>query len=345
MDAVTHLAPTVGVVAACDVLGVARASFYRQRPVLGPPASSAPEPDLPVERPAPTRSLSPVERANVLTVLHEERFQDRSPAAVQATLLDEGQYFCSIRTMYRILKQEGESRERRDQLVHPAYRKPELLATAPNQLWSWDITKLRGPVKWTYFYLYVILDVFSRYVAGWMIAPRESAELAKQFIEEAIVKHQVPAGQLTIHADRGRVMKSKPVAFLMADLGVAKSHSRPYVSDDNPYSESQFRTLKYRPEFPDRFGCIQDSRAFCQQFFQWYNEEHRHSGIGLLTPAMVHFGEAQSVLEHRQVVLNAAYHAHPDRFVRRPPKPLPLPSAVWINKPVPAGPTTEEGSQ
>jgi putative transposase len=344
MGAVTHLAGTVGVVAACDVLGVARASFYRQRPVLGPPASPPLEPAVPVERSAPARSLSPVERANVLTVLHEERFQDRSPAAVQATLLDEGQYLCSIRTMYRILEQEGESRERRDQLVHPAYQKPELLATAPNQLWSWDITKLRGPVKWTYFYLYVILDIFSRYVAGWMVAPRESAELAKQFIEEAIVKHQVPAGQLTIHADRGRVMKSKPVAFLMADLGVAKSHSRPYVSDDNPYSESQFRTLKYRPEFPDRFGCIQDGRAFCQQFFQWYNQEHRHSGIGLLTPAMVHFGEAQSVLDRRQMVLDAAYQAHPDRFVRRSPRPLPLPSAVWINKPVlPGQKSKEEG--
>ena len=345
MDAVTHLAPTVGVLAACDFLGVARASFYRQRPVLGPPASPALEPALPVERSAPARSLSPVERASVLTVLHEERFQDRSPAAVQATLLDEDQYLCSIRTMYRILEQEGESRERRDQLVHPAYHKPELLATAPNQLWSWDITKLRGPVKWTYFYLYVILDVFSRYVTGWMIAYREGAELAKQFIEEAIAKHQVPAGQLTIHADRGRVMKSKPVAFLMADLGVAKSHSRPYVSDDNPYSESQFRTLKYRPEFPGRFGCIQDSRAFCQHFFQWYNQEHRHSGIGLLTPAMVHVGEAQTVLAHRQVVLDAAYLAHPNRFVRRPPKPLRLPSEVWINKPIPVGPTSEEGSQ
>ncbi len=228
--------------------------------------------------------------------------------------------------------------------MHPAYRKPELLATAPSQLWSWDITKLRGPVKWTYFCLYVILDVFSRYVVGWMVAPRERAELAKQFIEEAIVKHQIPAGQLTIHADRGRVMKSKPVAFLMADLGVAKSHSRPYVSDDNPYSESQFRTLKYRPEFPDRFGCIQDSRAFCQQFFPWYNQEHRNSGIGLLTPAMVHFGEAPSVLERRQM-LDVAYQAHLDRFVRRPPRPLPLPSEVWINKPIPGSQTTKGGSQ
>jgi len=337
--------PTVGVAAACDFLGVARASFYRQRPLLGPSASQPPEPALPSVRPAPARALSPIERASVLTVLHEERFQDRSPAAVQATLLDEGQYLCSTRTMYRILEDQGESRERRDQLVHPAYRKPELLATGPNQLWSWDITKLRGPAKWTYFYLYVILDVFSRYVAGWMVAPREGAELAKQFIEETIGKHQVPAGRLTIHADRGKVMTSKPVAFLMADLGVTKTHSRPYVSDDNPYSESQFRTMKYRPEFPDRFGCIQDSRAFCQQFFQWYNQEHRHSGIGLLTPAMVHFGETQTVLAQRQVVLDAAYRAHPDRFVRRPPKPQALPSEVWINRPVPPGQKTQEGSQ
>jgi len=337
MGAVTRLAPTVGVLAACNFLGVARASFYRQRPVPGPAESLALPPTLPSARPAPARALSLLERAGVLATLHAERFQDRSPAAIQATLLDEGQYLCSTRTMYRLLAAQGESRERRDQLIHPAYSKPELLATAPNQLWSWDITKLRGPVKWTYFYLYVILDVFSRYVTGWMIAHREGAELARQFIEETIDKHQVPAGQLTIHADRGKVMTSKPVAFLMADLGVTKTHSRPYVSDDNPYSESHFRTLKYRPGFPDRFGCIQDSRAFCQQFFPWYNQEHRHSGIGLLTPAMVHFGETQTVLARRQVVLDAAYQAHPDRFVRRPPKPLPLPDAVWINRPVPSG--------
>jgi len=344
MDAVTHLSPTVGVVAACAVLGVARASFYRQRPVLGPSAAPLPEPPPAADPPAPARALSPEERASVLAVLNSERFQDRSPAAVQATLLDEGQYFCSTRTMYRILEKEGESGERRDQLVHPPYQKPELLATAPNQLWSWDITKLLGPAKWTYFYLYVILDVFSRYVVGWMVAPREGAELAKQFLEDTIRKHQIPAGQLKIHADRGRVMTSKPVAFLMADLGVTKTHSRPYVSDDNPYSESQFRTMKYRPEFPDRFGCIQDSRAFCQQFFPWYNEEHRHSGIGLLTPAVVHFGEAQAVLAHRQVVLDAAYLAHPDRFVQRHPKPLSLPSEVWINKPVSPGQKTKEDS-
>ena len=342
MEAVIQLAPTVGLAAACDFLGVARASFYRQRSASLLPAAPAPEPGVPAERSLPARSLSPAERAGVLAVLHEPRFQDRAPVAVQATLLDEGRYLCSARTMYRILERQGESGERRDQLVHPAYHKPELLATAPNQLWSWDITKLMGPVKWTYFYLYVILDVFSRYVTGWMVAHREGAELAKQFIEETLRKHQVPAGQLNIHADRGKVMTSKPVAFLMADLGVTKTHSRPYVSDDNPYSESQFRTLKYRPEFPDRFGCIQDSRAFCQQFFQWYNYEHRHSGIALLSPAVVHFGEAQAVLANRQLVLTAAYEAHPDRFVRRPPRPLLLPSEVWINKPVPPDEKTKE---
>jgi putative transposase len=270
----------------------------------------------------------------VLGVLHEERFQDWAPAAVQATLLDEGNYLCSTRTMYRILEQEGETRERRDQAIHPAYQKPELLATAPNQLWSWDITKLRGPAKWNYFQLYVMIDVFSRYVTGWMVAERESAELAKHFIEDTLQKHTIPPGQLTIHADRGKVMRSKPVAFLMADLGIAKTHSRPYVSNDNPYSESQFRTLKYRPGFPDRFGCIQDSRAFCQQFFTWYNDQHCHSGIALLTPSMVHFGQAPTVLTQRQLVLDAAYLAHPERFVRRAPNVQPLPGMVWINKPV-----------
>src|SRR5436309_5413016 len=336
MDAVAHLAPTVGIVAACNCLAVARASFYRQRPVLGPPASPVAEPALPSARPAPARSLSEAERAAVLLVLHEDRFQDRSPAAVQATLLDEGQYLCSTRTMYRILDHEGESRERRDQLVHPAYHKPELLATAPNQLWSWDITKLRGPVKWTYFYLYVILDVFSRYVTGWMISYREGAELAKRLIEESCKKQRIQPDQLTLHADRGTSMRSRPVALLLADLGVTKTHSRPHVSDDNPYSESQFRTMKYRPEFPDRFGCIQDSRAFCQSFFRWYNEEHRHSGVGLLTPATVHYGQAENILRQRQEVLDVAYQRHPERFVRSTPKPPALPSEVWINKPVSA---------
>jgi putative transposase len=235
--------------------------------------------------------------------------------------------------MYRILKQQGEARERRDQRTHPSYQKPELLASGPNELWSWDITKLLGPSKWTYFYLYVILDVFSRYVVGWMLAHRETAEMARQLIEDTCSKHQIGQGQLTIHADRGSSMTSKPVAFLLADLGVTKTHSRPYVSDDNPYSESQFRTMKYRPNFPDRFGSIQDGRSFSQQFFRWYNHEHRHSGIGLLTPAMLHFGQAEEIVQKRQLVLDAAYLAHPERFVRQPPQPLSIPKEVWINKP------------
>jgi putative transposase len=238
--------------------------------------------------------------------------------------------------MYRLLAAHGESRERRNQLTHPPYRKPELLATAPNQLWSWDITKLLGPAKWTYFYLYVILDVFSRYVTGWMVAMRESAELAKRFIQDSCTKQRILPGQLTLHADRGTSMSSKPVAFLLADLGVTKTHSRPHVSDDNPYSESQFRTLKYRPEFPDRFGCIQDSRAFAQGFFRWYNEEHYHSGLALLTPAMVHYQQTGPILQQRQHVLDVAYQLHPERFVRQAPKQAAVPTEVWINKPCPA---------
>jgi len=326
MAAVTELATTAGIQAACQALALPRASFYRK---LHSCSSASP-----VSRRRSARALGPQEKETVLACLHEERFQDRSPAAVYATLLDEGHYHCSIRTMYRVLDEHGESRERRDQLSHPPYKKPELLATAPNQLWSWDISKLLGPVKWTYFYLYVILDLFSRYVTGWMVAYRESAELAKRLIEESCGKQNILPGQLTLHADRGSSMSSKPVAFLLADLGVTKTHSRPHVSDDNPYSESQFRTLKYRPEFPDRFGCLQDSRAFCQGFFRWYNEEHRHSGLGLLTPAMVHYGQAESVLQQRQAVLDVAYQRHPERFVRSAPKPPRLPSEVWINKPV-----------
>ena len=327
MAAVTELATDVGTRAACRALFAPRASYYRDRRAASFPAAIA-------LRPRPARALSPAERETVLAHLHGERFQDRSPAAVYATLLDEGHYYCSIRTMHRFLKQQGESRERRDQLTHPPYQKPELLATAPNQLWSWDITKLLGPATWTYFYLYVILDVFSRYVTGWMVAHRESAELAKRLIEESCAKQNIRPGQLTLHADRGTSMSSKPVAFLLADLGVTKTHSRPHVSDDNPYSESQFRTLKYRPEFPDRFGCIQDSRAFSQGFFRWYNQEHRHSGLGLLTPAMVHYNQTALILEQRQAVLDAAYRVHPERFVRQAPKPLSVPTEVWINKPL-----------
>ena len=326
MAAVAELANNVGTSAACQALSVPRASYYRDVRKTSSPTVSA-------SRPSPARALRPAERDAVLARLHEERFQDRSPAAVYATLLDEGEYHCSIRTMYRLLDEHGEVRERRDQLTHPPYQKPELMATAPNQLWSWDITKLLGPAKWTYFYLYVLLDVFSRYVTGWMIAYRESAELAKRLIEESCKKQHIQPGQLTLHADRGTSMSSKPVAFLLADLGVTKTHSRPHVSNDNPYSESQFRTLKYRPEFPDRFGCIQDSRAFCQGFFRWYNEEHRHSGLGLLTPAMVHYGQAENTLRQRQEVLDVAYQLHPERFVRNAPKPPALPSEVWINRP------------
>jgi putative transposase len=331
MDAVCQLAPTVGIESACDALGVARASYYRHRPLFGPTLSAPPPVSIP--RPTPARALNADELQAVRAVLNSERFQDCSPAAINATLLDEGQYLCSTRTMYRVLEEDGATRERRDQLTHPHYQKPELLATAPNQLWSWDITKLRGPAKWTYFYLYVILDIFSRYVVGWMVAPRESAELAKRLIEETCEKQNIQPHRLGLHADRGSAMRSKPVALLLADLSVTKTHSRPYTSNDNPYSESQFRTMKYRPEFPDRFGCLQDSRAFCQTFFPWYNDDHRHSGIGMMTPAMVHYGSAHAVRQNRQFVLDAAYRNHPERFVRRPPIQPQLPKEVWINKP------------
>ena len=336
MNAAVGLAHDVGVLPACEALGVDRSSYYRRHPILGPMErgdQAAADAIAAIPATASPRALSPIERSTVLACLHEERFQDRSPAAVYATLLDEGIYHCSMRTMYRLLESEGESGERRDQLTHPAYQRPELLATGHNQLWSWDITKLLGPAKWTYFYLYVIMDVFSRYIVGWMVAPRETAELAKRLIQETCEKQGILPGELQLHADRGSSMTSKPVAFLMADLGVTKTHSRPHVSNDNPYSESQFRTMKYRPEFPDRFGSIQDCRAFCQTFFAWYNDEHRHSGLGLLTPAMVHHGQAPLILAQRQEVLNAAFLAHPERFVRFAPKPAELPKEVWINKP------------
>lgn len=315
----------VGAAAACRSLDIARPTFYRQ---LGIKIE-----ETPATRPAPPRTLSALERQEVLDVLHTDRFMDKAPTEVYATLLDEGIYHCSVRTMYRILGEAGENHERRDQARHPKYKAPELLATAPNQVWSWDITKLLGPVKWSYFYLYVILDIFSRYVVGWMVAPQESSALAKRLIAQTCEKQNVVPGQLTIHADRGSSMKSKPVALLLADLGITKSHSRPHVSDDNPYSESQFKTLKYRPGFPDRFGSIQDSRSFCQDFFPWYNCEHRHSGIGLLTPEMVHYGKAEAVISQRQIVLSSAFDEHPERFVRGLPSPPPLPEAAWINKP------------
>jgi len=300
MQAVQKLSRSVGVKRACEELSVPRASYYRKRKRnLSPPLVS--------RRRSSARRLREEEKAAVLACLHEERFQDCSPAQVYASLLDEGRYHCSIRTMYRLLAAEGESRERRDQLIRPAYAKPELLATGPNQLWSWDITKRRGPVKWTFYYLYVILDVFSRYVTGWMIAYRESADLAKQLIEHSCEKQNIAPGQLTIHADRGSSMTSKSVALLLTDLGVAKTHSRPHVCDDNPYSESHFKTLKYRPGFPDRFGSIEEARRFCVEFFPWYNHEHHHSGLHLMTPAIVHYGQVEELLGRRQSVLDVAY--------------------------------------
>ncbi len=323
---VEELAPLVGTRPACRALGAAPATIYRRR---NPPA---PRPRRP--RPAPARTLSQAERSAILEVLHSERFVDTSPGEVYATLLDEGRYLASERTMYRLLAaQHGGVRERRNQLTHPAYARPELLATRPNELWSWDITKLLGPAKWTYFYLYVVLDVFSRYVVAWTVQHRETASVAEQLIAQAIEQQGVKPGQLTVHADRGSSMTSKPVAFLLADLGVVKTHSRPYTSTDNPYSEAQFRTLKYRPDFPASFDSIQHARAFCRPFFSWYNEQHRHSGIGLMTPAAVHYGQAEEARAARSRVLAAAYAARPERFINGAPQPATLPTAAWINKP------------
>jgi len=334
IQAVETLAPTLGIVAACEAVGLPRGSFYRaQQPVE--PVAPSPAP----ERPPSPRALTPTEKATVREVLNSERFQDQAPREVYATLLDEERYLCSWRTMYRILAENQESRERRDQLHHPAYAKPERLATHPNQLWSWDITKLRGPVTWTYYYLYVILDVYSRYVVGWLIAERESEDLAQELIRETCAKQEIQPGQLTLHADNGSAMIAKSVAQLLIDLEVVKSHSRPHVSDDNPYSEAQFKTLKYRPDYPERFGCLADARAWAQAFFAWYNQEHHHTGLGLLTPAVVHHGQAETVLQKRQQVLDVAYAAHPERFVKHAPVPAQLPAAVWINPPQPAGDT------
>lgn len=325
MTLVESLARDVRIMPACEALGVPRGSFYRWRH----PGS------VTESRPVPPLALSKEEQHAVLDVLHEDRFIDCAPREVYAALLDEGTYLCSVSTMYRILEQHDEVRERRDQLCHPGYKKPELLAETPRKVWSWDITKLKGPVKWSYFYLYVILDIFSRYVVGWMVAQSELASLAKALIEQTCKKQAIQPGELLIHADRGPSMRSKPVAFLLADLGVAKSHSRPYTSTDNPYSESQFKTMKYRPDFPNRFGSIQDARAFCQDFFTWYNKEHYHSGIGFLTPEDVHYGRADRIIKGRHAVLRAAFERHPERFKGETPKPMELPRAVWINKPLP----------
>lgn len=328
MQAVISLSTEVGIKPACDALNVPRSTFYRHH-----------NPDITddknvAERPSPPLALDETEKQSVLDLLHSERFCDMAPHQIYATLLDEGQYICSIRTMYRFLNAEhGDVKERRRHVQRPNYKKPELLATEPNQVWSWDITKLKGPVKWNYFHLYVIIDIFSRYVVGWMVAAREQDALAKRLIEQSCEKQQILSGQLTIHADRGSSMKSKVAAHLLADLGITKTHSRPQVSNDNPYSEAQFRTLKYCPQFPDRFGCIEDARSFCQLFFQWYNKVHRHSGIALMTPEQVHCRMDSYIYENREKVLAEAFKNNPNRFKGKMPVPESLPDAVWINKP------------
>jgi len=326
MNAVSDLSRQTSIKAACAALSVPRATFYRRTRRESAATQAA-------ERPTPPLALSEAEKQRVLDTLHDPRFRDFTPYYAYATLLDEGVYHCSIRTMYRILAEHGEVQERRRQVSRPNYQKPELLATGPNQVWSWDITKLKGPAKWTCYHLYVILDIFSRYVVGWMIAHREAATLAKRLIKDTCEKQRIQQKQLTIHADRGSSMKSKTVAFLLADLGVTKTHSRPHVSNDNPYSESQFKTLKYNHMFPDRFGSIEDARSFCRQFFTWYNSEHKHSGLGLLTPESVHYGEDQMILQQRAAVLATAFKKHPQRFKGRIPQPLAVPEAAWINPP------------
>jgi putative transposase len=323
MQTVADVKDRLGVAPTCAAMGVARSSFYRHQ---------RPQPVSAPRRPSP-RALSAAERAGALAVLHEPRFVDLAPAQVYTRLLDEDRYLCSERTLYRILADHQEVRERRDQLRHPVYQKPELLATAPNQVWSWDITKLLGPVKWTYYYLYVLLDIYSRYVPGWLLATQESAALATQLIAETCRRQAIDPGQLTTHSDRGPSMTSMSVALLLADLGVTKSLSRPHTSNDNPYSEAQFKTLKYRPEFPERFGSLQDGRGFCRTFFGWYNTEHHHSGIGMMTPAAVHYGQAPRIIAARQHTLDTAFARHPERFVSTPPRHQHVPQQAWINPP------------
>lgn len=326
-DAIAELAPLVGVRTACAAAGRPQATHYRrhrQSPApVRPPRERRPQP----------RALTPAERAGVRAVLNSPEHVDKAPATVYHDLLDDGVYLASVSTMYRVLREHDEVRERRRQATHPARVKPELVATKPNMCWSWDITKLHGPAKWTYYYLYVIIDIFSRYVVGWLIAEEESAVLAEKLLADSIAKHDIDRDQLTVHADNGSSMASKPVAFLLADLGVTKSHSRPHTSNDNPYSEAQFKTLKYRPDFPDTFGSVADARAFCQGFFTWYNTEHYHSGIGYHHPIDVHYGRAGAVQAARADVLAAAYTRNPERFVRKHPEPPALPTAAWINKP------------
>lgn len=326
-DAITELAALIGVREACTAVGRPQATHYRRHRQSPAPARPRRE-----RKPQP-RALAPVERAQVRAVLNSPQHVDKAPAAVYHELLDQGTYLASVSTMYRILREHDEVHERRRQATHPARVKPELVATEPNSCWSWDITKLRGPAKWTYYYLYVIIDIYSRYVVGWLLAESESAALAEKLLADTITKQNIDRDRLTVHADNGSSMASKPVAFLLADLGVTKTHSRPRTSNDTPYSEAQFKTLKYRPDFPDTFGSLADARAFCQRFFTWYNTDHYHSGIGYHHPIDVHYGRSDTVCDARADVLATAYARNPERFVRKHPEPPALPTAVWINKP------------
>lgn len=322
---VGELIPLITVQAACEALVIPRCVFYR--------AKSTRVQHVAQEKSLPARALQPAERQSVLDILNCARFQDQAPREVYATLLDEQTYLCHWRTMYRILAENHQICERRNQLRRPVYTKPELLATGPNQVWSWDITALRGPDKWTAFYLYDLMDVYSRYAVGWLIATTQSAALAEQLIAQSYAKYNILPGQLTIHSDNGAPMRAKTISQLMADLAVTESHSRPHVSDDNPFSESKFKTMKYRPDYPDRFAGLRDAHTWARPFYNWYNYDHHHSGLGLLTPATVHFGHAPEMLAIRQRALDVAFAAHPDRFVHGTPSPQPLPQAVWINPP------------
>jgi putative transposase len=319
----------MGVSEACRVLGLPRSQMY-PRPQPAPPAPGA---DGIHPAVISLRGLSPDERTTVLTTLNSPRFQDSTPREVYGTLLTEGLYLCHWRTMYRILDEHDLVRERRDQLRHPAYHKPQLLAQAPNRVWSWDITRLLSSIKWSYFYLYVIIDIFSRFVVGWMIAEEESALQAQHFISSTCAQHAIPPGQLIIHSDRGGPMTAKTTAQLFVDLGVTESHSRPHVSDDNPYSESAFKTLKYCPAFPDHFESREQADSWAGFFFDWYNYQHCHTSLALLTPAIVHFGQTPVVLTVRQTALDVAYTSHPERFIRHAPIAVQPPSSVGINWP------------
>lgn len=324
--AFTELAPLVGTKGACHALGRPRASHYRRGrlPMAGPARP----------RPTPANALTRDERAAVLDVLHGERFVDRAPAQVWATLLDEGTYLASEATMYRLLRADGEVRERRRQASHPPRTVPELLAAAPNRVWSYDATALRGPRRGIWYELFMMLDIFSRYCTGWTVVEGQDAEVVRDWIEGVVTTAgPIPEGTLTIHADRGSPMRSKAVSVLLADLRIGRTHSRPHVSNDNAYSEAGFKTLKYAPDFPGRFGSIWDARAFVGPFLDFYNHHHRHSGIGYHTPASVHFGTAGVIRAERARVLDAAYVAHPERFVNQRPVPPRLPGPAWINKP------------